>query len=100
MRAPEKGCCDGWLAFLLVIGSVTHLVSAVIGLLNGEWASGIKAAGAAILLAFLAYSAYRWLDKDAHTPPSPPPAPSTPSSARPSTGNRGSDHFKKCPACG
>ncbi len=91
-----------WLVTLLfpvTFVSIAALVSAVSRLLHGEWAFGIKAAGVAILLAFLAillayltYMAYR---------ASPPPTPWTPSPAKSiSAGNRGSDYIKKCSACG
>jgi hypothetical protein len=94
-----------WLVGTLLI-PVTFVVMIALGtagkeLLNGEWLAGIKTAGVAILLAVLAYLvylAYRWLAQKADA--SPPPAPWTPSSAKAPTGLRGSDYFKKCPACG
>lgn len=93
-----------WWRFLLsflIIGLVSQLVSAVKSLSNGEWVSGIRSAGvAAICLAVLAFLAYRWLGRKADTATSPPPVPSTRLSAMSPTGSRGSDDFKKCPACG
>jgi hypothetical protein len=76
----------------LINAALGSLGRAVSRLLDGQWVFGIGFAGLAILLAYCAYKTA--------TSKTPPPAPWTPSSAARPPGLRGSDYFKKCPACG
>jgi hypothetical protein len=76
------------------IGRLVVLIARVFG--QGPWV------GVAILVLLIVafavwYVGNRMRNGEAT---SPPPVPWTPSSAKSSTGNRGSDYFKKCPACG
>lgn len=89
---PRLSWSEVFRVFGLIFVAVGCVVRLVHRQLDGQWLLGI-CIGLAVVFVFLAYSTTK---SEVAAPPADPP----PSSATRQAGNRGSNYFKKCPACG